>query len=95
MHMGISYVPIYCAGCHVDGPYVPEENTTFAFWLCQECEKDWAHVTGTMAVPDDVFFQRVAEEQLETFGRLLTPQELTEVLKDDRSSLTRLSKDRK
>jgi hypothetical protein len=95
MHMGLSYVPIFCAGCHVSGPYVPEENTTFAFWLCHECEGKWAPIAGTMAVPDEVFFQKVADEQMETYGRHLTPLELTEVLKDDRSTLTRLSKDRK
>jgi transposase-like protein len=97
MHMGIWYYPVFCASdrCgHVKGPYVPD-GTTFAFWLCHDCEGKWAPIAGTMAVPDEVFFQKVADEQLETYGRHLTPHELTEVLKDDRSTLTRLSKDRK
>lgn len=94
MHMGVCYVPIFCANCHVSGPHVPEENCTFAFWLCHNCEH-LGTVAGTMAVPDDVFFQKVADEQLETFGRYLSPTEMTEALKDDRSTLTRLTKDRK
>ena len=46
-------------------------------------------------VPDEVFWQKVLEEQMNTFGRELTNEEMAEVLKDDSSSLSKLCKDRK
>lgn len=66
-----SWVPIYCANCGADGGQVPEENMTFIFYLCNNCATTHGHIAGTMMMPDEVFFQRLAEEQLERYGRYL------------------------
>lgn len=72
-------VPIYCANCGVEGGLVPEENTTFAFWLCNPCFGAYGEIAGTMAMPDEVFWERLKQEQLEKYRRMLTPEELQDV----------------
>jgi len=91
---GINWVPIYCANCGSDGGMVPEENCNFAFYLCVPCAEKWQPLADTLLVPDEVFWQRVREEQLATYGRELTPEEIVEVLKDENSALVKLSKER-
>jgi hypothetical protein len=66
----IETVPCFCANCGAEGPFVPKENTTFMFWLCRKCEHFGA-IAGTMTMPDHVFFQKVADEMLESHGRYL------------------------
>lgn len=94
-HIGLNWTPIYCANCGADGGLVPESNCNFAFYLCMSCAERWSPIEGTYMVPDEVFWQKVLEEQMNTFGRELTNEEMAEVLKDDSSSLSKLCKDRK
>ena len=90
----LNWVPIYCANCGADGGLVPEENCNFAFYLCIPCSEKWSPLVGTMMVPDEVFWQRVKDEQLSKYGRELTPEEMVEVLTNERSTLSLLCKDR-
>lgn len=55
-------VPIFCANCGKEGGRVPEENCTFAFWLCDNCVETFGPIAGTMMVPDEVFWQQVADD---------------------------------
>ena len=55
--------PIFCANCGASGGLVPEENMTFAFYLCQPCADTWGDIAHTYMEPDAVFWQRVNEEQ--------------------------------
>lgn len=89
-----SWVPIFCANCGVDGGMVPEENKDFAFYLCQPCADKWGAIAGTLAVPDEVFWEKVKQHQLECYGRELEVDEIVELLTDERSGLSRLAKDR-
>jgi hypothetical protein len=91
---GVAWAPIFCANCHVSGPLVPEENCTFAFWLCPSCEGSWGQLAGTMAMPDEVFWEKCKQTQLEVYGRELNQYEVSEALKDGSNPLTKLSKDR-
>src|SRR5579862_9363720 len=91
----MNWVPIFCANCGADGGMVPEENCNFAFYLCEPCSEKWTPLVGTFMVPDEVFWEKVREEQIEKFGRLLEAHELVEILKDENNSLTKLCKDRK
>jgi hypothetical protein len=86
-------VPIYCASCGVEGGKVPEENMTFAFWLCQPCFAKHGEVTNTMVMPDEVFWAQVQEEQIESRGRLLSSAELLDVVAADSSPLATLIKE--
>jgi hypothetical protein len=89
----VNYVPVYCANCGVPYGLVPNENMTFAFWLCNLCAEKWAPLEGTYTIPDEVFAQKIAEE-LMTYGRDVTMSEITEILKDENSSLAKLCKDK-
>ncbi len=94
-HVGLNWVPIYCANCGADGGFVPEENCNFAFYLCNACAEKWSPLEGTYLVPDNVFWQRLKEEQISRYGRELSETELVELLKDENNSLSKLCKDRK
>lgn len=84
------WVPLACASCGADGGVVPEQNTTFAFWLCTPCSETYGEIAGTLSIPDEVFWQRVRDEQTEAFGRQLTPGELAIVAQEDTSPLATL-----
>lgn len=64
---GGAWVPVFCANCGGDGGMVPEDST-FAFYLCDPCASKWGPIAGTLMVPDEVFWQRVAEAELEDDG---------------------------
>lgn len=76
MGVSINWCPVFCANCAKPHGYVPEENMTFAFWLCDECAEKWGPHAGLMLMPDQVFWRKVMEEQLDKHGRLLTEKEL-------------------
>lgn len=76
----VNQIPLYCASCHGDsGWVVPEENCTFACYLCNLCAEKFGNIAGTMLMPDEVFWRKVAEEQLNQVGRLMTIEELASV----------------
>lgn len=97
---GVPYVPIYCANCGCDGGWIPEDaarreaGAGFAFYLCVPCSKKWGHLADTMLMPDEVFWERVKQTQLEAYGRELTADEVLEALKNPNHPLTKLAKDR-
>ncbi len=88
------YVPIYCGNCGVPGGMVPEENMTFAFWLCKPCFATHGEITNTMVMPDEVFFEEVKQAQLERYGHNLNAEETVAALADPESLESRLAKDR-
>ena len=63
---------------------------TFAMYLCNGCAEKWGPIAGTMMVPDEVFFERVKQAQLEEHGHLLDEEELVKVLSDPTSALSKL-----
>lgn len=91
---GEPWIPIFCANCGADGGHVPEASKTFAFYICVPCGEKWAPLAGTMLVPDEVFWAKVKEEQIERYGRELTGDEVAEALKDPQHVLSKLAKDR-
>jgi hypothetical protein len=91
--LGIS-VPIFCANCGAPGGDVPEENMTFAFYLCTRCAETYGQIAGMMMMPDQVFFEKVKQEQLEAYGRYLSELELLAVVEADASPLATLIKER-
>jgi hypothetical protein len=89
----LNWVPIFCANCGAPGGWVPEESTTFAFYLCNPCAEKWSPLAGTMAMPDEVFWQKVKDAQIEKYGRELTAAELEAALGEKNSILAKLAKD--
>ena len=70
-----TWLPVYCANCGADGGMVPEEHCTFLFYLCNACAETHGQIAGTLMMPDEVFYQRLLDAQLERYGRPLTPSE--------------------
>ena len=89
---GLSWIPIFCANCGKEGGSVPEENMTFAFWLCLPCAETYGKIAGMMMMPDEVFWEQMKQEQLDKFGRLLTTSELLAIVEADTSPLATLVK---
>ena len=77
-----SWDPVFCANCGADGGYVPQENITFLFYLCNACAETYGQIAGTMMMPDEVFFERLAQEQLEKYGKYLTIEEWGRISED-------------
>ena len=77
-----TWVPVFCANCGADGGLVPEENMSFLFYLCNTCAETHGQIAGTMVMPDEVFWAKVAEEQLQRYGHYLTPEEWGQVAED-------------
>ena len=89
---GEVWQPIYCANCGTEGGLCPQEHTTFFFWLCNDCFRAMGEITNLYLMPDEVFWQRVKDEQLEKYGRLLSTEELADVVAADVSPLATLVK---
>ena len=92
---GGSWIPIYCANCHAEGGIVLEENVTFAFWLCDSCGERYGQIAGMMMMPDQVFWERLKQEQMATYGRYLTEPELLAIVEAGASPLATLLTERR
>lgn len=98
---GLEYVPVFCANCGCASGYaVTKETIKHAFYLCEardgqsDCASKWQHLAGQLAVPDEVFFERVKQAQLEREGRELTALECLQALENPDHYLSKLAKDR-
>jgi hypothetical protein len=95
---GQKWLPLFCANCGTDGPMVLETDyervNNWAFYLCEPCAEKWSPMVDLCLEPDQVFWKKAHDAQIEKYGRLLEPSELVEVLKDDTNTITRLCKDR-
>lgn len=91
---GVAWKPIFCASCGGDGGLVPEAHCDFAFYLCQGCADKYGNIAGYMMTPDEVFWEKVKQAQLEEYGRELFPEEVVEALKDENSIIAKLAKDK-
>jgi hypothetical protein len=66
---------------------------TFVFWLCKHCAETHGEIAGTMMMPDEVFWEKLKQEQLASHGRILSEQELLDVVAADASPLATLLKE--
>ena len=85
-----TWIPLFCAHCGTPGGSVPEAATTFAFWLCNPCFASHGSITHLYAMPDELFWERLKQEQHETYGRLLTNPELQSIIDANTSPLATL-----
>lgn len=86
-------VPVFCGNCGKRGPDCYEENMTFMFWLCRPCAETYGPIAGTMLMPDEVYWEKLKQEQLATYGRFLTEAELVAIVAADASPLATLIKE--
>lgn len=86
--------PIFCANCGKLGAYVPEENMTFAFWLCDgPCTDQWGTLAGTYTSTDEVFWETVQGEMQEKFGHDLTEHDVLKAEQQTTGALCTLLKE--
>jgi hypothetical protein len=64
------------------------------FTFVMACAEKWAPLSGMMVIPDEVFWEKVKQEQIERHGRELTAVEIVEALKDEHHPLTKLARER-
>ena len=93
---GVTWFYLFCANCGTDGGRVMDDQlgSNFAFYLCEPCAETYGPIVGTYTEPDHEFWSRVLHEQIQKYGRVLSPDEQVEVLKDDHSTLAKLAKDK-
>lgn len=85
------YVRVFCANCGADkGCEVPEANMTFVCYLCDSCSEKYGGIANLMMMPDEIFFGLIAAEQLESYGRYLSEEEMIQEMQDGTSSLAKL-----
>src|SRR5258706_1583786 len=82
-----TWVPVFCANCGKDGGSCPEENMTFLFYICPKCFETYGKITGTMVMPDEIFYERLRQEQIPSPGRYLTEHELLQVVQEEASAI--------
>lgn len=90
----MSWVPVFCANCGRDGGLCPE-GMGFIFYLCNTCVSRYGEIAGTMMMPDEVFWEKVQQAQIEEYGRQLTFEELQRVVQEGASPLATLLSERR
>lgn len=95
---GTTWLYLYCANCGADGGRVMETDIPhvedFAFYLCVPCGEKYGEVPNHTMVPDEVFWKKLSEAQIEKYGRELTyVEQITELSSGD-SMLSKLARDR-
>lgn len=73
---------------------VPENECDFAFYLCESCAEKYGQLDGVEMIPDEVWFARIRDAQLEEHGRELSVPELVRELDDLDSPMSKLARDR-
>ena len=84
-------IPTYCAQCGKKWGMVPEKHITFAFVLCEPCAETMGPIAHTYKEPDDVFWKRVVDAQLEEHGEILGPEALAKELDDPTTVMSKLA----
>lgn len=90
---GMNWIYIFCANCGKDGGRVLENDYDFAFYLCDPCAETHGAISGTVMVPDEVFWQKIVDAQVEKYGRILTFEETAIQLQDSTSLMSKLKKE--
>lgn len=65
----------------------------YAFALCNLCVEKHGEPAGASRTPDDVWAAKVVEAMIETYGRVLTEQEILIELDDPMSVIAKLEKE--
>ncbi len=84
---------VYCASCGKDSGTLISVNATSVFWVCDDnanCFEKYKSSLRYIAVPQEVYFETLKQEQLEQHGRVLTNEELHAVAEANTSPLATL-----
>ncbi len=92
----IAWIPVFCASCCKRGPRVPEvqiQSGGYVCWLCDGCAEKLGPQTDLMLVPEEVFWAKFEQAQIEKYGRTLEPFELELQLGDPNSFASKLARE--
>jgi cytochrome c553 len=93
MEGSLEWVPAFCANCgRKEGRVVLNDASVFV--LCNLCHETHGRVAGQMAMPEEVYYARVAEAQQEKYGRQLSAFEQAKQLTEHDSFLSKLARSR-
>jgi hypothetical protein len=97
----IEWVPVFCASCGVGGmrvPLVQIASGGFVAWFCEaaqnNCAERYRDQTMFAKIPDEVFWAKVKQAQLESYGRELFAHEIEDQLHDPNSLMSKLARER-
>lgn len=90
---GASREAYYCANCAKQGGWSDRAPGNFIFWICDLCHERLGPIVAEGITPLAPDRQRLAEAQLEDYGRPLTPAEIEQQLSDVNSPLSVLARD--
>ncbi len=76
---------VFCANCGKEHGWVPQQNTTYAFWLCTYCAETYGDKLPGYLMPDEVYWEMV---RLETGG--LTLEKIRQLMGSATSLLSKL-----
>lgn len=76
---------VFCANCGKRHGWVPQQNTTYAFWLCNYCSETYGTSLPGYLMPDEVYWEKV---RLETGG--LTLEKVRSLMESASSLLSKL-----
>lgn len=89
----LEMIPVFCANCGKHHGYVPKENITWSFWLCQPCADKCGEIAGMMMVPDHQYWEAVKEEMIANYGRVLTHEEVETLVEHGYGKLASIAKE--
>lgn len=84
--------PVFCANCGKKAG-MAGGNVTHIFVLCDPCGEKYGTMGATYVPPDVVYGAKVQEAQIESFGRLLEPQEFAKAVSERHNPLAVLARD--
>lgn len=97
----LEWIPVFCASCGVGGMRVPLVQVLsggFVAWFCEaaqnNCAERYREQTMFAVIPDEIFFRKVQEAQLDKYGRELMPWEIVDQLHDPNSLMSQLARER-
>lgn len=96
---GMRWLYLFCANCGALGGRVLETDLpeNYAFYLCGEetnnCVDKWGDMPGTFVIPDEAFFAKVKQAEIEEYGRNLNPVEQAIELGNEFSVLSKLKRE--
>jgi hypothetical protein len=90
---GLWWVKAYCINCGKGWCWTPKSTSSIGYLCPGPCAEKYAHKFGVMVLPDEVHVQVAIEEQLNTYGRVLTVEEQHAELENGNSPLAKLARD--
>ena len=95
---GVAIVDYYCCSCGAVQGEAPEAAIQKSlFVLCgsatEGCMAKYGHQAFLSALPDEVYFAKFAEAQLEEVGHYVGPAELDRILDDVNHPLAKLARE--